>query len=46
MLDNYELKILKLQYLLNPIYHCKAENLNFSKMRKKNLSCLMYAREF
>ena len=32
---NYELKIFKLQYLLNPIYHYKAVNIKFSKMQKK-----------
>ena len=36
MLDNYELKIFKLQQdLLNAIYHYKAENLKFSKTQKK-----------
>ena len=37
MLDNYERKILKLQYLLNPyLYHYRAENLeNFQKLIKK-----------
>ena len=36
MLGNYELKIFKLQSLLNPIYYYKAENLKFSKMHKKS----------
>ena len=36
MLDNYELKIFKLQHLLNSIYHYKAENLKFSKIHKKS----------
>ena len=31
MLDNYELKNFKLQYLLNPIHYYKVENLKFSK---------------
>ena len=35
MQGNYELKIFKLQYLLNPIYHYKTVNLKFSKMHKK-----------
>ena len=35
MQGNYELKIFKLQYLLNPIYHHKAVNIKFSKMQKK-----------
>ena len=35
MQGNYELKIFKLEYLLNPIYHYKAVNLKFSKMQKK-----------
>ena len=35
MQNNYELKIFKLQYLLNPLYHYKAVNLKFSKMHKK-----------
>ena len=38
MLDNYELKIINLQYLLNTTYHYKAENIKFSKMHKKKLS--------
>ena len=46
MLDSYELKNFKLQSLLNPIHHCKAENLKFSKMHQKRLSQWKYAREF
>ena len=46
MLDNYEVKNFKLRYLLNPIHHCKAENLKFSKINQKKLSRLMYLTEF
>ena len=46
MLDNYELKNFKLENLLNPIHHYKAENLEFSKMHQKRLSRLKYVREF
>ena len=31
------MKICKLQYLLSPTYHYKAENLNFSKVHEKAL---------
>ena len=46
MLGNYELKNFKLQNLLNPIRHYKAENLKFKKMHPKKLPCLKYVREF
>ena len=46
MLDNYEVKNFKLRYLLNPIHHCKAENLKFSKINQKKLSRLKYLTEF
>ena len=45
MLHKYELKIFKLQYLLNPVHHYKTENLKFSKMHKKS-SHVKCVREF